>query len=273
MKVFKKAESKTKTATAVAVRPTTTALALPEEWESKLALQAKDEAAVEQPGVQAFSLRAGVLSYNGQAMPDNKIRVIVLASSFERALFISKFDPNAITPPLCFALSEDGNEMAPHDGSYKKQSELCAICEHNVWGSDTNSPSGKGKACKETRRLACIPEDALTNGISKAAVAMLRVPVTSVIKWSHYVHEVSAVSKRPVWTIVTEISVEANPKTQFMVNFNAVDAINDVNQLRALEDSRTRAMQMIMSPYGTMSKEQYEDATTEKPKVAARRKF
>lgn len=247
--------------------------ALPEEWEEQLAVAAKDEAAQEQPTTQAFSLRAGQLSYNGQVMPDNKMRVIVVAYSFENAFFINKFDPNNIIPPLCFALSEDGKDMEPHDNSRKKQNETCLSCPQAEWGSDENSPSGRGKACKEVRRLAVIPDQALEDGIDKAAIAMLRVPVTSVRNWSEYVHTLSAIAKRPAWTVVTEISVVPDAKNQFAVKFTPVDAVVDPEQLTLLQAARQRALQSVMNPYAMMTDEQFKEITEEAAKPAKKRKF
>src|SRR3954466_5161179 len=94
----------------VATIEESTEVALPEDWQTSLAADAKDDTATEQTAMQAFSLRAGVLSYNSQPLPDNKINVIVVASAFEKAMFISKFDPNNIVPPLCFALSANGED-------------------------------------------------------------------------------------------------------------------------------------------------------------------
>jgi hypothetical protein len=288
MKVYKKGEAtpaeaeapvkKAKPAsTAVVAAPASGNLpALPGEWANKLAEHAKDESAKETPETQAFSLRAGVLSFNGQPMPDNKMRVVVAASAFENALFISKFDPNNIVSPLCFALAENDEDLKPHDNSFKKQGGedgMCLGCEHAEWGSDPNSPSGRGKACKSVRRLGLIPEDALFEGLSKAQVAMLRVPVTSVANWATYVHTLAATAKRPVWSVVTEITVKPDPKKQFTVNFEAVDAINDGAMLDEMSDVRRRAAQAISVPYGMMTEEQYKAITEEEEKPKAKRKF
>jgi hypothetical protein len=270
MKVHKK-EAKTE----VVPAGQTNLPALPAEWETALAASAKDDTAKEVPAVQAFSLRAGVLSYNGQPMPENKMNVIIMAASFENALFISKFDPSNIISPLCFALSESGDDMAPHENSYKPQGgeeHVCLGCEFGEWGSDKNSPSGRGKACKEVRRLALIPADALTDDISKAQVAMLRVPVTSVANWAQYVHMLAATAKRPTWSVVTEIKVIPDPKKQFQVLFNPVDAINDGAMLEALQARRAGAMQAVLNPYGMMTEEQYKVAT-EPPPEPKKRKF
>jgi hypothetical protein len=259
--------------TAVATVEEKSLPALPNEWATELAAAAKDASAVEQPQVQSFSLKSGVLSYGGQALPGNKVEVIVLASAFENAMFINKFDPNNIVPPLCFALSPDGEDMEPHDGAYKKQNETCLGCAQAEWGSDPNSPSGKGKMCKETRRLALIPADALDEGVGKAQIALLRVPVTSVNKWSSYVQTLAATAKRPAWAVVTEISVVPNQKNQFEVNFRPVDAINDTELLTELKAASKSALAAIMTPYATMTEEQFKMITEPEEKPRKKAKF
>jgi len=259
--------------TEVAVQSTGRALALPVEWQESLASQAKEDSALEQPSVQAFKTSGGILSYNGNAMPDNKMNVIVLGAAFINSLFINKYDPSNIISPLCFALSEDGEEMAPHENSFKPQSPGCVGCEHAEWGSDENSPSGRGKACKETRRLVVIPEDALNDGIEKAVAAIFNVPVTSVSNWGNYVHTMAATAKRPTWSVVTEILLKPDPKNQFMVNFSAVDVINNPKHLEQLTAVRQKAKQAVMTPFAMMTQEQFEDIQTAKAKPAKKRKF
>ena len=65
------------------------------------------------------------------------------------------YDPNNITPPTCFAIHPELKQMAPSENSPIKQSDDCASCPMNQFGS-----SGKGKACKNGRMLAVLPPDA-----------------------------------------------------------------------------------------------------------------
>jgi len=267
--------TKSKTTEVATIKQPGTDLALPEDWQVALAADAKNETALEVSEAQAFSLRAGILSYNDQPMPNNEMDVIVVASAFEKAMFISKFDPTNIQPPLCFALSPDGDGMSPHENSYKPQgghddagngTGMCQGCPQLDWGSDPNSPSGRGKMCKETRRLGVVPLDALADGVEKAVSAMLRIPVTSVVNWSAYVHLLAATSKRPPWSVVTRIKVVPDPKKQFQVTFSVVAPVNDTHQLAAIQEMRGRVQKSIMNPYALMTEEQYKEITNPPPK-------
>jgi hypothetical protein len=245
--------------------------ALPAEWATELASSAKDAAATEVPTSQAFSTRAGVLVYNGQAMPDNQVDVVVMASVAVNSMFINKFDPNNIVSPLCFSMAPTGEEMVPHENSYKKQADECEGCEQMVWGSDPNSPSGRGKMCKETRKLSLISADSFADGVEKAPIVTLSIPVTSVENWAGYVNLLSATAKRPAWSVITRIKLKPHPKKQFVVEFEAVDAINDPDMLAAIKAKQEMATKIALTPFGMMTEEQFKEIT--EPKPAAKKKF
>ena len=69
-----------------------------------------------------------------------------------KTFYLQKYDPEGEPKaPDCF--SDDG--IFPHRDAQHKQDELCANCEHNVWGSELNPLTGKkNKRCKDSKRLA-----------------------------------------------------------------------------------------------------------------------
>jgi hypothetical protein len=170
-------------------------------------------------------------------------------------------------------MNETGEEMQPHENSFKPQNEECLGCPHAEWGSDENSPSGRGKACKETRRLGVIPASALEEGLEKASIAIFNVPVTSTASWGNYVHTLAAAAKRPAWSVITKIKLVPDPKKQFIVKFEAVDVINDSDVLEVLKGLRQKAQQSAMSPFAMMTQEQFDAIEEEKNKPAKKRKF
>ena len=133
-------------------------------WDEEMAKFAKASASLERPQLARISTRGGVLTYLEQKMAGNKMEVIVLSAIVEQAWYPGKFDPNNPTAPDCFAFSETGEEMTPHEKAYKPQAVTCDRCPQNEWGSDKNSPSGRGKACKRKRRILLMPGTAATDG-------------------------------------------------------------------------------------------------------------
>jgi hypothetical protein len=186
-------------------------------YDAMLAQMAKAAVNVEKPSGSSISVRAGVLSYNGQPAPGNKLDVIVIASTHANLYYEGKYDPSNLTNPVCFAYSQDGENMVPHPKSSKPQGEDCDSCPMNQWGSDPDG--GRGKACKNTRSLGLIPAGTPAAEIATAEVAVLKLPVMSVKNWQAYVQKCSALYSRPPLGLVTTIGTVPDQKSQFRITF------------------------------------------------------
>lgn len=219
-------------------------------WEEKMAAEAREASKVERPGMSTISLRAGVMTYMDEAIPNNTLDCIVLTSAIEQSWYSQDFDPDRIVPPDCFALGAPGQEqaLAPHEvvPVEQRQSETCVTCEKFKWGSGR----GRGKACGTRRRLVLIPKTALddTDTLPAAEMAVLKVPVTSVRNWSNYVNNVAAQHNRPVWGIITSITCKPDPKTQFKVMFSPSDLV-DVSVLPHLQGLIQQAQTVAYAPF------------------------
>jgi hypothetical protein len=235
-------------------------------WEEKLAEEAQQVAKMERPPLSTISLRSGMMAYQDNPIPGNKLRCIIVASAFENAHYSETFDPNNFRPPDCFALSLDGVDMAPHEKSHNPYSDMCVTCPNFKWGSDPKG--GRGKACKAKRRLALIPENALQEGILKAEIALLTVPVTSVKNWGNYVNRLSATTKRPAWAMVTEISTKPHAKNQFEVFFEEV-AYVDAEHFNDLQKVRELGNNAVLTPYEYIEEPEEE----KKPAKTGKRKY
>lgn len=220
------------------------------KWDEELAKHAKVAAAIETPQTARISIRGGVMTYMDQRIADNKMAVIILATVVEHAWYSKRFDPLKPDAPDCFAFSEDGEDMAPHEKSFKKQSEACSDCALFQWGSDSNSPSGKGKACKQKRKLLVMPASVLNaaGGVKSAELALLDVPVTSVKRWANYVNMVASTEQRPPWGVVSEIKVGPDPRTQLRVDFTHLFNIGD-EHLADIVSRLNVAKDILFTPY------------------------
>lgn len=192
-------------------------------YDEELAKLAKKAVATEKPSTSTIGVRAGVLSYNGQAVPGNKLDCIIIASTHVNLFYEDKFDPNNPKNPVCYAYCEDpdaeGAEFKPHPKAWKPQSEKCADCWANQWNSDPNG--GRGKACKNSRRLAILPGGVTPEDLKTAEVATLTLPVMSVSKnWSPYVHKLATLYNRPPLGMITTIGTMPDQKSQFRITFD-----------------------------------------------------
>ena len=228
------------------------------DYKAELAKMAVAVAEAEKPSGNWISFKGGMISIAGNQVKGNKIPVIILHSIFENQLYANKYDPNNQQPPICYAFGETDDELKPHPDSAEPQNVDCKTCPKNEWKSDPGG--GKGKACKNVRRLGMIAADDLDD-IKKAQVAMAKMPVTSVKNWSTFANQVANVLHLPPVAVIAEMSVEPDAKTQFQVNFALLDKVED-QYLPALLEKRRETTPLMFAPY---------DKPTERPPEPARK--
>lgn len=222
---------------------------LPVNYEELLAGLAKKATKTEKPSTSSINARAGMLLYNGNPVPQNKLDVIIIASTHTNLYYEDKYDKDDIKNPVCYAYSEDPDEieMKPHPKSQKPQSDTCATCWANKWNSDPEG--GKGKACKNSRRLACVPADIAPDEVQSAEIATLSLPVMTVSKqWSPYVHKLATLYNRPPLALKTQLGIIPDQKSQFQITFDDVGAV-DIAVLGPLIQRRDAAVKLLEKEY------------------------
>lgn len=227
-----------------------TAVAMPGDLMAEFAAAAKEAAAKERPNVSKISLKGGQLTYMGNVLPDKRIDVVLIGVGYWQKFYEGAFNPNVTVNPTCFAVQGGSGEgMVPHENVDEPISEDCTSCKFNQWKSDLRG--GKGKACKEGRRLAIIPADALVSveAATKAELAIIDVPPTSIKNYGNFVNSLAASVKRPMWAVITTLEVVPDPKTQFQLKFTPVNTIDDVDVIRAIKGRLEEAERACTIPY------------------------
>lgn len=233
-----------------------------EEKMKQLAAQAVGTEASVGGGGTFVSTKSGVLSYNGAEMPNNEMDVVVLDHIIEYVYYGDRFDPDNPQSPLAFAFGRDEDEMVWHTNSIPEYAgELCKDSDINQWGS---AETGKGKACKNIRRLAVIPADQIDD-LENAEIAYVKVPVTSVKGWAGYVRSLANNLGRPPLGVITRITLVRDEKTQFKMKFEIVDQIEDAAAFEGLCELSEKAASEIEFPYAP-----YEEPE-EKPRRGAKK--
>ena len=231
-------------------------------WEAEMAAQAKAAATAERiQGLKTIGTRGGIMKIDGEVVKGNALRCVVLGSVYENQWFEGDFDPDRVRTPACYSFGdpdranpEDG--MAPHAQARDKQSELCANCHFNKMGT---AEKGKGKACKNVRRLAVVTEDALESAddLSTAEIRLMKVPVMSTNNWAKYVHRLNEDMQRAPQHVVTEISLHPDDKSQFRVEFEFQELVSfDQKLYDAAKSKVAQAKQALLSPYPNMDDEE-----------------
>lgn len=162
-------------------------------------------------GVPYISTKGGAFKFQDTVL-DNPMRVILLDYSLINMYYGAMYDEDNPQPPTCVAVITQGegaeDQMAPLAESPEKQADKCADCPQNVFGTDIR---GKGKACKNQRRLALVScrdgaeLDALSEG---SDVAYLRVPPASLSNFRKYVKQLAKVKGLPPLGVITDIGIQ-----------------------------------------------------------------
>jgi hypothetical protein len=231
------------------------------DWEKEMERQAAVAAAMEAGAAagQFFSMKAGVLSWNGAKMKDNRMGVIIVDHVLENVLYEGDYDPDEIRAPTCFAFGRDDKSIAPHEDvvtAGQAQHEQCKGCPMNEFGS---ADTGRGKACKNSRRLALISAGQFNakggfDMIKEAAhyqttpLAYMKLPVTSVKPFAGFVQSVANAMKRPPWGVVANIYLEPDADTQFKVVVEALQPV-PANLLPIIAARNQEASKVIEFPY------------------------
>lgn len=227
-------------------------------------------------GGKFFSTRAGVLQFDDVALPGNQMCVIVGSWCLENVYYEEAFDADNRTPPTCFAFCKDPDEkdeMSPpsivdEEDVFERQSDLCKTCPQNEWGS---ARTGRGKACGNRRRLACLPAGTYRSAgrgggyeleliddedhFRTCDEAFLKVPVTSGKGFDSYVKDVADQLRRPLFAVYTRVYLTPDPKSQFKVNFELIEPV-DNDLIPVLMERHRKLQEDIDFPYTPFKEEE-----------------
>lgn len=148
-------------------------------------------------------------------------------------LFEGAFDRNNPQPPGCFAVGPEPTMLIPTNNSPNKQSESCASCPNNQFGS-----AGKGKACKNTRLVAFQP-------LGEEDIFILSVPPTSIKSFDGYVGTLAAKHRLPPVGVLTRVSLDKS--VDFSApRFEVVRPLEEAELPKAME-ARIQARERLVA--------------------------
>lgn len=181
------------------------------------------------PAGRSISVKGKVFSLPDGTTNQGPLTCVILDHRNFNRYYTKRYDPNNPAPPDCYAIAKSLDELSPHNHEHvsEPQSDSCADCPLNQWGSDPNG--GRGKACRNTVRLAVAAADATP----QSEPMTLNVSPTGLTSWTSFVNNLETVGKLPVQAIAT-VSFDENtafPKLRFEVaDFH--DSLDTFWQLR-----------------------------------------
>ncbi len=200
-------------------------------------------AAMRTTGIYA-SFKNARFKIDGQDIPNNKANVRILAAIGERSYYEGAFDADKAQVPNCYALDSD----EPHDSAADPQSDTCADCQWNKWGTalDSQGKPAKGKKCREGSRVIFI---AANLPVDKAPMITAKIPVTSLKAVTNLTARCSDAGKL-TGEFVTEMSVAEDKKSFFKVHLDLKEITPNMD-MNLLLNAQERAYQLAMEPYPT----------------------
>lgn len=203
---------------------------------------------VDPPSGYMVGTKGKVFTLPNGASSDGPLTCVVLDWVSANSYFEGIYNPKDPQPPVCFAVAREPARAVPSDNSPKKQHDRCVGdlehkgCPMNAWGSDKQG--GKGKACKNTRRLLIVPIDAT----EETQPWVISVPPTGLKHFDKYVNALSDMGTHPL-QVVTDISFEASeayPSPRFKVvdkhdNVELMWRLKEIGQEILLQEPKIEA--------------------------------
>jgi len=177
---------------------------LPINYSDQLNKEAADIASRISKGPRNKITSVGGASF---VLPDGssgaKLELVVIDFVTDNQYFDRPYDRKNPSPPACFAIGVNPRDMVPSENSPSKQASHCTNCAQNQW----KSGAGDGKACKNGRRLAVTPINALDDGTRP--VWLMDIPPASIKFFDAFVQKVSSAHKVPPVGVLAELCHEA----------------------------------------------------------------
>lgn len=214
-------------------------------WEQQLAAEAKDEAAKEVTGVSRISHKGGVIKLDNKPVADNKLDMAVVDYGNAKAYYESDYDEGQAATPVCYAFGRDEKAMVPHDNAPQKQAATCAECPHNKFGT---AERGRGKRCKDERRVMAFVGKNEVGDLAKAELRQLTVPPGSLKSWGTYLGSLRDVTPSGnVRTVLTQLGTTPL-KGAYGLTFRATEKL-DPEFVQALLTRREGVEPLMFAPY------------------------
>lgn len=154
------------------------------------------------PSGNRISLQGKVFSLPDGRTSPGPLQLVILDWRVVHSYYTGIYDPAKPQPPVCWAIGI-GTEAAPDpDKVAKPRCDTCAACPYNEYGS---AAVGKGKACKEYRRVAVAPIDAQ----SESDIFILDVSPTGITPFERYIGKLLSVGLQPLETL-TEVAFKSD---------------------------------------------------------------
>ena len=235
------------------------------DWEKQLAADAKEEYGEESKvsggSISTLSTKDKRFSLGDDDL-GTEIDVVVADSAFEHAYYDRPYDEDNPTPPACFAIGKVEKDLKPHPDSPHPQNDNCHDCPLNEFES---ALLGKGKACKNKRRLALFAFG--EEGLSTEQMVILPIAPTGLKNYAVYAKGVAAKFKRPTYSVVTTMGF--SDKKTYPIVTHKMHSKLETADIAKVQAHKVEIEDVLLEPYDVSS---YEDPPQKKTRATKKKR-
>lgn len=159
------------------------------------------------PSGHRISLKGKVFTLPDGAQTKGALEAVILDWRNVNLYYPGAYNSQKPEDPSCFAISKMIEGMAPSANATDPQGEACKGCPWNEWGSAAGG--GKGKACKNTVRIAVVPPDAT----AKTPIWTIDVSPTGLTGFNNLVNDLK--NQRGVLPVQVITSIDFDSTADF----------------------------------------------------------
>lgn len=174
--------------------------------------------------------------------PRGSIEVAMLkaASAISKIFYANGYQDGSNAAPDCW--SSDG--VKPDASCQNKQHATCAACPRNAWGSRVTEGGKPGKQCSDSRRMAVVPVNDITNEMMGGPM-LLRVPAASLKDLKAYGDMLDSYGF-PYYAVATRVSFD--PKEAFpKFAFSAIRPLTEEEAAEVAELRGDKRVQQLLN--------------------------
>ena len=219
-----------------------------EDWEVALAAKAKNEKSQETLGIPRITHDNGKIKIDQKPVADNKLKVAIVDYIFSKAYFAEKYVKGKAQVPACYGYGASEPEVVIHDAVEEKNRQCdtgCKDCEHNLFFT---AEVGKGKRCKDERKLLVVVANDDPESIAAAEMRTLSVPPGSLKNWGKYLAGIDEITPYGVRGVMTEISTEDGAAGAYALTFKPVDRLAK-ETVREIVRRSEKSAAMLVTPW------------------------
>jgi len=239
-------------------------VALPSDWEAQMASDAKEEYQEESKTsggpIATLSTKDKRFSLGDDDL-GSEIDVIVADNAFEHAYYDRPYDEDKPSPPACFAIGKVEKDLKPHPDSPKPQH---SNCKEWPWNEFESALVGKGKACKNKRRLALFAYG--DEGLSTEQMVILPIAPTGLKNFAVYAKGVAAKLKRPTYSVVTTMGF--SDKKSYPIVTHKMHSVLEKDDVAEVFKHKSLVEDILLEPFDVSS---YEEPKAKKKSSEKRR--